>query len=203
MQKDPYSVLGVSRDATDAEIKKAYRDLAKKYHPDNFANSPLKAQAEEKMKEVNNAYDTIQKIRSGKGDFNSGGFGNHSDFTSSSTGIYRTVRVHINARRFSQAEQLLDGIPSSERTAEWHYLKGIIYYSRGWYYDAESSVKTACQMDPDNYEYLQTLNAMTSKARNASSTYRTYTSANECCFCDLCTTLMCANCICNCCGGGC
>ena len=60
---DPYKILGVSRDATDDEIKKAYRELARKYHPDNYANSPLADLAEEKMKEINTAYSDIQKAR--------------------------------------------------------------------------------------------------------------------------------------------
>ena len=57
--KDPYSVLGVPRTATDDEIKKAYRELARKYHPDNYVNSPLADVASEKMKEINEAYDTV------------------------------------------------------------------------------------------------------------------------------------------------
>ena len=60
---DPYKILGVSRDATDDEIKKAYRELARKYHPDNYANSPLADLAEEKMMEINTAYSDIQKAR--------------------------------------------------------------------------------------------------------------------------------------------
>ena len=63
--KDPYTVLGVGQDATDDEVKKAYRELARKYHPDNYANNPLADLAEEKMKEINEAYDTITKMRSG------------------------------------------------------------------------------------------------------------------------------------------
>ena len=55
--KDPYSVLGVSQNATDEEIKKAYREQARKYHPDNYANNPLSDLAEEKMQEINEAYD--------------------------------------------------------------------------------------------------------------------------------------------------
>ena len=63
--RDPYSVLGVSQSASDDEIKKAYRELARKYHPDNYQNNPLADLAEEKMKEINEAYDTITKQRSG------------------------------------------------------------------------------------------------------------------------------------------
>ena len=63
--RDPYSVLGVSQNASDDEVKKAYRELARKYHPDNYQNNPLADLAEEKMKEINEAYDTITKQRSG------------------------------------------------------------------------------------------------------------------------------------------
>ena len=76
---DPYSVLGVSRDASDEEIKKAYRRLSRKYHPDANINNPNKAQAEEKFKEVQQAYDQIMKEReygsSSYGGYNGGGFG--------------------------------------------------------------------------------------------------------------------------------
>ena len=60
---NPYEVLGVSENASDEEIKAAYRKLAKKYHPDNYADSPLADVAEQKMKEINEAYDTINQLR--------------------------------------------------------------------------------------------------------------------------------------------
>lgn len=60
---DPYQVLGVSRDATDEEVKKAYRELSRKYHPDANANNPLKDLAEEKFKEVQAAYSQIMQMR--------------------------------------------------------------------------------------------------------------------------------------------
>ena len=64
---DPYKVLGVSPSATDDEVKDAYRKLAKKYHPDQYADSPLKDLADEKMKEINEAYDAITAQRKGGG----------------------------------------------------------------------------------------------------------------------------------------
>lgn len=60
---NPYEVLGVSPNATDEEVKKAYRDLSRKYHPDANANNPLKDLAEEKFKEVQSAYSQIMDMR--------------------------------------------------------------------------------------------------------------------------------------------
>ena len=87
---NPYTVLGVDPSATDEEIKKAYRELAKKYHPDNYADSPLADLAQEKMKEINEAYDTIQKERMSKG--SSSGYSGDSSFAE--------IRSYINAGDF-------------------------------------------------------------------------------------------------------
>lgn len=61
--KDPYEVLGVSPSASDDEVKKAYRELSRKYHPDANANNPLSDLAEEKFKEVQSAYQQIMDAR--------------------------------------------------------------------------------------------------------------------------------------------
>ena len=70
---DPYQVLGVPETATDAEVRKAYLNLARKYHPDNYHDSPLADLAQEKMKEINAAYEQITKERSGRSSASSGG----------------------------------------------------------------------------------------------------------------------------------
>ncbi len=197
---DPYKVLGVSPSATDEEVKKAYRKLAKKYHPDNFANSPLRAQAEEKMKQINEAYDSVQKMRSSGG--NSSQSGGYSSYSSSGTGIYYQVRTYINSSQFTQAEALLNTVAPDQRNGEWYFLKGCVLYRRGWYYEAESSFATACAMDPQNPEYRTAYNNIKNSANNAGGAYRTSTNAMGCDICDLCSMLMCANCLCSCCGCG-
>ena len=103
--KDPYSILGVSSDATDEEVKNAYRALARKYHPDNYGDdNPLKDLANEKMQEINSAYDEIQRMRSsGSSSSTYRGGGTYYDSysgTGSSSGVYTEIRRLINSRRF-------------------------------------------------------------------------------------------------------
>ena len=126
---NPYEVLGVSETATDEEIKAAYRKLAKKYHPDNYADSPLADVAEQKMKEINEAYDTINQMRQkGKGTGSTGS----SSYSGSANSQFYNVRIYIQRNMIDQAEQILDSTPMGNRTAEWYYLKGMCAYRRGW-----------------------------------------------------------------------
>ena len=98
---DPYRVLGVSPTASNEEIKKAYRELAKKYHPDNYADSPIADIAEDKMKEINDAYDEILRIRAGRGEsanYSSSNYEQNSGSYNTSTNdpYYFEVRKNIN-----------------------------------------------------------------------------------------------------------
>lgn len=203
---DPYKVLGVSRDAADDDIKKAYRALARKYHPDNYAGSDLADLAGEKMKEINEAYDTIQKERANQGNTGSGQGGYHYSSGGSSTGssyagsapTLNRIRMLINSGRFSEAGIMLDSIPAGERGAEWNYLKGCTLLQRGWYHDAQKYFEIACYMDPANAEYQAALQNM----RTSAGQYgKTYNSAGGRSTCDLCSGLICADCLCECCGG--
>jgi hypothetical protein len=190
--KDPYKVLNISKDATDEEVKKAYRELARKYHPDNYAGNPLSDLVEEKMKEINEAYDQIQKERSGHGGY----YGNTGD---SGTGFIE-IRNLINAGRYSDADVMLNSVSQSDRNAEWNFLKGVVLIKRGWYHDAQKYLETACYMAPDNAEYRNVLNQLRNTASSYGGGYRTstYGSSSPC---DICTTLLCADCMCECCGG--
>ncbi len=188
---DPYKVLGVSPDATDEEVKKAYRNLARKYHPDNYVNNPLADLVEEKMKEINEAYDTIQKMRSS---------GSSQKSTNTSGISLSQIRILINQGRFSEAGTYLDYVPVSERNAEWNFLKGCVLVKRGYYYDAQKYYETACYLDPENPEYSEALNKFKNIQNSRAHTYTTDTSSG-CDTCSICQGLICADCCCECMGG--
>ena len=192
--RDPYEVLGVGKNATDEEIKNAYRNLARKYHPDNYADNPLADLAGEKMKEINDAYDAIMNTRkSGK---KSGA--NYSNPNSK----FSDVRSLIMQGRLDDAQVLLDGVPLNARDAEWHFLNGSVLYKRGWFNDAYSNFATAVRMEPDNAEYRQALNNIQRQgAGGYGNPYRTGNNMGGCSSCDVCSSLICADCCCECMGG--
>lgn len=196
---DPYQVLGVKPDASDDEIKKAYRELARKYHPDNYQNNPLADLAEEKMKEVNEAYDAITKLRSGgsSGGYSSGG-GYQSAYrqqSQSSDPTFARVRTLINGNNLDQAEQLLRGV--NTRTAEWYFLTGSVAYRRGWLDEARQNYQIAVNMEPNNMEYRQAYSMM----QQGGYAYRPagYSSGGMDAM-DCCSTMLCLNCLCGGCG---
>ena len=156
---DPYKALGVSVNATDEEIKKAYRALARKYHPDNFAGTPMAELAEEKMKEINEAYDMLTKAHSSTARENT------SDNVDANTFAYARIRRMINSGSIDEANATLDYISPTARGAEWNFLKGCILVRRGWYYDAQKYFETACYFAPENDEYRMAVDSL----RNARS----------------------------------
>lgn len=199
---DPYSVLGVDQNASDDEVKKAYRDLARKYHPDNYQNNPLADLAEEKMKEINEAYDTVTKMRSGGGNaqYSAGqtGYGQQQYARSNAGGspTFARVRNLINAGDLGGAERLLNETPG--KNGEWYFLMGSIAYRKGWLDEAQQNYTLACQMEPGNMEYRQALSMM----QQGGQAYRPYHfSGGRVDTMDCCTTMLCLNCLCG--GGGC
>lgn len=195
---DPYKILGVSPTATDEEIKKAYRKLAVKYHPDNYVNNPLSDLAEEKMKEINEAYETIQKQRANGGGSSSGSSYNGGSRTYTSS-EFAEVRRFINANDIISAERLLSDVPAEKRNAEWNFLMGCVCIKKGNIFDAQKYIETACYMDPSNAEYRSFKDNLRRQGAYNGNPYRTTTTTGGCSACDICTMLMCADCLCDCC----
>ena len=204
MITDPYKVLNVSPSASDDEVKKAYRDLARKYHPDHYHGTDLEHMAEEKMKEINEAYDMIQKQRKngnstqqGYGANGYGSYGAYGQGSSSSNPLFQQIRAAINRGDLASAEQMLNH--TDLRTAEWHFLMGSVYYRRGWLDEAAREYEMACGMEPNNMEYQQAYQYM----RNGGGAYRPEGfGTGGMMDCNWCQTLICASMVCTCCTGG-
>ena len=244
MITDPYKVLGVSPDASEEEITKAYRKLAKKYHPDL---NPGDKAAAEKMSEINAAYDMIKSGKapssygasqgygpgSGSGygsgaGYGSGGYtyrtgGSGSDpfeeffrrftqaygsgytYTGNSAAgdrsrLYQQARMHLNARDYYAAANVLGSIPQNERTAEWYYLYAVASYGLGNTVRAYESAQEACRREPGNAQYaqlLQRLEEIRSGYTQRSETYgKPHSSGLR-----YCLWLCIANALCNLCAG--
>lgn len=197
---NPYEVLGVPRTATNEEIKKAYRQLCKKYHPDSYVNNPLADLAEEKFKEVQTAYEQIMKERE------NGGYSydaNGQSRTQATGGNQETVelqaaRNYINARRFREALNVLDGI--GNRSAMWYYYSAIANMGIGNNLVAVDHAKQAAAMEPNNMEYVNFANQLQFRGQRYQTTgygygRPSYGSGNLCC------DLWCMDTMCECMGG--
>ena len=182
---DPYQVLGVDRNATDEEIKRAYRKLAKQYHPD--AN-PGDAYAAKKMKEINDAYDQIknpEKYRSrtsggqgydpyGQTGYDGYGYGPFGGYYQQQSrgpkyadSYLQAAYTYILYRRYREALNALDQYTGT-RGAEWYYLSALANQGIGSQVTALEHMRKAVSMDPGNQEYLSALDRM----EHGGDTYR-------------------------------
>ena len=165
---DPYSVLGVPRNASDDEIKKAYRKLSRKYHPDANINNPNKDQAEEKFKEVQQAYEQIMKEReygsssqNGYGGYgNYGGFGNYGNAGSSAYQDEESMRRraaanYVQSGHFKEAMNVLDSL--GQKNGEWYYLAAMANMGMGNNVTALDQIREAVRQEPDNMQYRMLL----------------------------------------------
>ncbi len=184
MIDDPYKVLGVSRDASDDEIKQAYRRLAKQYHPDR---NPGDATAAKKMQEVNAAYEQIKNPEKAQTSTSHGGYGyGYDPFGGSYQRTYssqsnddqyqQAAYQYIRYRRYREALNALEN--STERNARWYYLSALANDALGNQVTALEHMKRAVSMEPDNQSYLYALSRMEmggSAYREHAGTYRSYT----------------------------
>lgn len=226
---DPYQVLGVSRSATEEEIKKAYKALSRKYHPDANVNNPHKDQAEEKFKEIQAAYTQIMKERTGgyssssygnsgygQGQgggsyydpFGFGGFGSfYGQGGGQSTGYeddsyLRAAGNYIRNGYYSQARNVLDNMGLQERSARWYYYSALAHAGMGNKIAGLEHAKKAASMEPNNAEYYNLVRQFESGGdwyQQRQAMYGYPVSGGS----DLCCKICLANMMCNvCCGGG-
>lgn len=216
---DPYQVLGVSPNASNEEIKKAYRELSRKYHPDSYVDNPLADLAEEKFKEVQDAYKMIMSQRENGGHSTSGQYsGSTSGQYNSSSGQYnqyntgnaysanvnedtpemREIYSLLMMNRYREALNMLTRIPT--RGAKWHYYNGVAYAGLGNIITAMSHAKQAVAMEPNNSEYSRFLFQLQNSSRqyNNNGGY-VRTDHNDAC--DMCCKLWLVDSCCECMGG--
>ncbi len=206
--RDPYQVLGIPRSASEEEIKKAYRALSRKYHPDANINNPNKEAAEEKFKEIQQAYQQIMKEHTeGPSSQSYGGFGGFDGFGNSNTGYetdshLRAAGNYVRNGYYNEALTVLKDIPESSRNARWYYYSALAHAGLGNQITALEHAKRAYALEPGNMEYANLVyhfeNGGTWYQQRQYSYGQPYSGGNSLCF-----KLCLANLFCNlCCGGG-
>ncbi len=214
--KTAYATLGLREGAEEDEIKRAYRTLAQKYDPENYEAGPLREDAEKKMSELNDAFDTlIGLIRTGtaaqadSGPAYQQGPGNQPPVNEDRAAQYRIIRQMINSGDVDNALARLSSITNGAGDAEWNFLMGSAYYYKGWVAQALNYFQAACRLAPNNPEYAAALRNLQNSANGGmpgnpyGGTNPYGTQAVTCSCCDMCTAMMCMDMCCGCGRGGC
>ena len=222
--RDPYEVLGISRTATEEEIKKAYNALSRKYHPDANIHNPRKEEAEERFKEIQQAYQQIMKERTEGYSYQGGGasggyggayrgFGGFGDFGSfggygntgtgyEEDGHLRAAGNYVRNGYYKEARTVLDGMEESAHSARWYYYSALAHAGLGSQVSALEHARRAQALEPNNQDYSN----LVYQFENGGTWYRQrqytygqpYTGGSG-----FCLKLCIVNMLCNlCCGGG-
>ena len=196
---NPYEVLGVSRNASIDEIKRAYKELSRKYHPDSYVGNPLSSLAEEKFKQVKEAYDAIMKEKNG--DFNYTDNYNNSGYYNGESGEMAEVYNLLGRRAYSQALSLLDSMPN--RNAKWYYYSAIAQVGLGNNLRGMEYARMAVSMEPNNIEYQNLVNRLSFQGNRYGEVRNVYRGGRSGFddASDLCCKLWLADSLCECMGG--
>lgn len=196
---NPYEVLGVSRNASIDEIKRAYKELSRKYHPDSYVGNPLSSLAEEKFKQVQEAYDAIMKEKNG--DFNYTDNYNNNGYSNGESGEMAEVYNLLGRRAYSQALRLLDSMPN--RNAKWYYYSAIAQVGLGNNLRGMEYAKMAVSMEPNNVEYQNLVNRLSFQSNRYGEVRNVYRGGRSGFddASDLCCKLWLADTLCDCMGG--
>lgn len=196
---NPYEVLGVSRNASIDEIKKAYKELSRKYHPDSYVGNPLSSLAEEKFKQVQEAYDAIMKEKNG--DYNYADNYNNNGYNNGESGEMAEVYNLLGRRSYSQALRLLDSMPN--RNAKWYYYSAIAQVGLGNNLRGMEYARMAVSMEPNNVEYQNLVNRLSFQSNRYGEVRNVYRGGRSGFddASDLCCKLWLADSLCECMGG--
>lgn len=198
MISDPYKVLDISPNASNDEVKKAYRELSRKYHPDSYVDNPLSGLAEEKFKEVQEAYKQIMDEREHGFSGGAGSYQRSAASGDTASVEMGAVRNYINSGHYREALNLLSRI--SLQNAQWHYYYAVASSGIGNNIDALNHAQQAASMEPGNMEYMGFLNQLKMRGNRYQGAGAPYgggglTTVNCCC------DLWCADSLCECMGG--
>ena len=227
MYKNPYEVLGLENGASKVDVEQAYIRLRDKYRLDMHSEGAKGKEAAKKLNDVENAYnDILTNYGEGGAEYRPEDFSYNESPTDSQSfqsaqtevhsegsGEYARIEELIRAKKFADAQKALDDIDN--RTADWHYYQSVIYYKLGRLQESKAQLELACSMDPSNQRYQNSLNKLNAKLagnaqpdiqnnnynRGYNRSYNQYDNERgvEDGCCAACQTMLCLNCLCDCC----